>query len=87
MLACLHNGVCLCDNLCVYAYVCVCVCVCMHVCVCVYMHVCVYSSFFFFPSLSIDSHAHVIGVLDCVFHPSQPWLFSAGTDHTIRLYT
>lgn len=28
-----------------------------------------------------------VGILDCVFHPTQPWLFSAGADTTIRLYT
>jgi len=28
-----------------------------------------------------------LGVLDCVFHPIQPWIFSAGSDSTIRLYT
>jgi len=27
------------------------------------------------------------GVLDCVFHPLQPWIFSAGADKTIRLFT
>ena len=27
-----------------------------------------------------------LGVLDCVFHPRQPWLFTAGADHTARLY-
>jgi len=27
-----------------------------------------------------------LGVLDIVFHPTQPWLFSAGADKTIRLY-
>jgi ribosome biogenesis protein ERB1 len=27
------------------------------------------------------------GVLDCVFHPTQPWLVSAGADGTARLYT
>jgi ribosome biogenesis protein ERB1 len=26
------------------------------------------------------------GVLDCVFHPTQPWLFTAGADKTIRLW-
>uniref|UniRef100_A0A8D2IVH3 Ribosome biogenesis protein BOP1 n=1 Tax=Varanus komodoensis TaxID=61221 RepID=A0A8D2IVH3_VARKO len=31
--------------------------------------------------------AHELGVLDVLFHPSQPWLFSAGADGTIRLYT
>ncbi|KAL5022280.1 hypothetical protein ScPMuIL_001435 [Solemya velum] len=28
-----------------------------------------------------------LGVLDCVFHPTQPWIFSSGSDGTIRLYT
>ncbi|KAL3859579.1 hypothetical protein ACJMK2_009795 [Sinanodonta woodiana] len=28
-----------------------------------------------------------VGILDCVFHPTQPWIFSAGADSTIRLYT
>ncbi|KAL4235262.1 Ribosome biogenesis protein 1 [Mactra antiquata] len=28
-----------------------------------------------------------VGILDCIFHPSQPWIFSAGADSTIRLYT
>eukprot|EP00040_Diaphanoeca_grandis_P028077 m.161269 g.161269 ORF g.161269 m.161269 type:complete len:889 (+) comp31222_c0_seq1:149-2815(+) len=28
-----------------------------------------------------------LGVMDCCFHPTQPWLFSAGADGTIRLYT
>ena len=28
-----------------------------------------------------------LGVLDCLFHPIQPWIFSAGADSTIRLYT
>ena len=28
-----------------------------------------------------------VGILDCVFHPTQPWIFSAGADGTIRLYT
>uniref|UniRef100_A0A336MZH9 Ribosome biogenesis protein BOP1 homolog n=1 Tax=Culicoides sonorensis TaxID=179676 RepID=A0A336MZH9_CULSO len=27
------------------------------------------------------------GVFDVIFHPTQPWLFSTGADHTIRLYT
>ena len=27
------------------------------------------------------------GVFDVVWHPTQPWLFSAGADFTIRLYT
>ena len=28
-----------------------------------------------------------LGVLDCVFHPSQPWLFTAGADATVRLFS
>lgn len=28
-----------------------------------------------------------LGILHCIFHPSQPWLFSCGADGTIRLYT
>ena len=28
-----------------------------------------------------------LGVMDAVFHPTQPWLFSAGADGTVRLYT
>jgi len=27
-----------------------------------------------------------IGVLDIMFHPFQPWLFSSGADATIRLF-
>ena len=27
------------------------------------------------------------GVLDVMFHPTQPWLFTSGADSTIRLYT
>ena len=27
------------------------------------------------------------GVLDVAFHPTQPWLFTAGADSTINLYT
>lgn len=27
------------------------------------------------------------GVLDVVWHPAQPWLFSVGADATVRLYT
>jgi len=28
-----------------------------------------------------------LGILDCIFHPVQPWLFSAGADGTVRLFT
>lgn len=27
-----------------------------------------------------------LGVLDIVFHPSQPWIFSSGADQTIKLF-
>eukprot|EP00744_Colponema_vietnamica_P002685 GILI01004181.1.p1 GENE.GILI01004181.1~~GILI01004181.1.p1 ORF type:complete len:673 (+),score=203.38 GILI01004181.1:721-2739(+) len=27
-----------------------------------------------------------LGVLDCVFHPTQPWIFSAGADKSVRLW-
>jgi ribosome biogenesis protein ERB1 len=28
-----------------------------------------------------------LGVLDIVFHPTQPWLFSVGADHQLILWT
>lgn len=28
-----------------------------------------------------------LGVLHCVFHPTQPWVFTAGADGRIHLYT
>ncbi|KAJ7520808.1 hypothetical protein O6H91_19G023800 [Diphasiastrum complanatum] len=31
-------------------------------------------------------HGHQKGVLDCKFHPQQPWLFTAGGDAIVRLY-
>lgn len=27
------------------------------------------------------------GVFDCAFHPTQPWIFTAGADATIGLFT
>ncbi|XP_015273998.1 PREDICTED: ribosome biogenesis protein BOP1 [Gekko japonicus] len=41
------------------------------------------------PVKVLKGHAltHDLGVLDVAFHPSQPWLFSAGADATIRLFT
>lgn len=27
------------------------------------------------------------GIFDVQFHPAQPWVFSAGADSTIRLYS
>jgi len=36
-------------------------------------------------------HAHQtikdLGALDCIFHPFQPWLFTAGADHHLKLFT
>ena len=29
----------------------------------------------------------VFGIMDVCFHPNQPWVFSAGADATVRLYT
>ncbi|XP_063216320.1 ribosome biogenesis protein BOP1 homolog [Bacillus rossius redtenbacheri] len=37
--------------------------------------------------LSYHEPRNDFGVLDLVFHPTQPWVFSSGGDHTIRLYT
>lgn len=31
--------------------------------------------------------AQGLGVMDIAFHPRQPWLFSAGADSTVRLFT
>ena len=28
-----------------------------------------------------------VGVTDCQFHPTQPWIISSGADKTIRLFT
>ena len=27
------------------------------------------------------------GVTDCIFHPNQPWILTAGADKTLRLFT
>jgi ribosome biogenesis protein ERB1 len=27
-----------------------------------------------------------LGVLDCRWHPTQPWLFTSGADQTIKLF-
>lgn len=32
-------------------------------------------------------HQDSMTVTDCVFHPSQPWIFTCGADKTIRLYS
>ena len=28
----------------------------------------------------------LVGVMDCKFHPRQPWLFTAGADSVIKLF-
>ena len=28
-----------------------------------------------------------LGTLDCQFHPTQPWMLTAGSDATIRLFS
>eukprot|EP00475_Leptophrys_vorax_P016117 TRINITY_DN2253_c0_g1_i1.p1 TRINITY_DN2253_c0_g1~~TRINITY_DN2253_c0_g1_i1.p1 ORF type:complete len:770 (-),score=224.39 TRINITY_DN2253_c0_g1_i1:43-2226(-) len=40
------------------------------------------------PLKIIKAHAPVedLGVLDCCFHPSQPWIFTAGADGIIKLF-
>ena len=41
------------------------------------------------PLRTLRGHAVTgdMGVLQCVFHPTQPWLFSAGADGLIKLFT
>jgi ribosome biogenesis protein ERB1 len=40
------------------------------------------------PLKILRSHSHngCEGVLDCAFHPTQPWLFSAGADKSIVMF-
>eukprot|EP00466_Bigelowiella_natans_P012032 jgi/Bigna1/92208/estExt_fgenesh1_pm.C_70003 len=40
------------------------------------------------PVKVISAHKPVqgLGVLDCAFHPTQPWVFSSGADKTIKLF-
>lgn len=59
-----------------------------------WINVCIFSSDLLknpliVPVKILKGHAisHDLGVLDCVFHPSQPWVFSCGADTTIRLFT
>jgi ribosome biogenesis protein ERB1 len=42
------------------------------------------------PLKRIEAHAPSgagLGVMECVFHPQQPWLFSCGADGAVHLYT
>jgi ribosome biogenesis protein ERB1 len=40
------------------------------------------------PVKELSGHAknNILGVLALVWHPTQPWLLSAGADHSIRLW-
>lgn len=40
------------------------------------------------PVKTIKAHTPVgnLGALDCVFHPTQPWLFSSGADGLVKLF-
>lgn len=37
--------------------------------------------------LKVQTPTENLGVLDCKFHPSQPWLFTSGSDNIVRLFT
>lgn len=41
------------------------------------------------PLKKLVNHESVgdFGIFDVIFHPKQPWVFSAGADSTIRLYS
>jgi len=41
------------------------------------------------PVKVLNAHKPIqdLGVLDCIFHPQQPWIFTAGADQVIRLFT
>lgn len=41
------------------------------------------------PVKIIEAHTPVddVGVLDTCFHPTQPWIFSAGADKAVRLFS
>jgi len=40
------------------------------------------------PLKVLQGHQSVngMGILDCRFHPKQPWLFTAGADSVVKLY-
>ena len=42
---------------------------------------------FFIMLSSLKKFLNLLGVTDCVFHPSQPWIFTAGVDNTVKLCT
>ena len=37
--------------------------------------------------LKVQAPKNHLGLLDCQFHPTQPWLLAAGSDCTLRLFT
>lgn len=41
------------------------------------------------PLKKLQTHEKIndFGVLDVIWHPVQPWVFSSGADATIRLYS
>lgn len=41
------------------------------------------------PLKKLNGHKIInqIGILDLIWHPKEPWLFSAGADGTARLWT
>jgi len=41
------------------------------------------------PVKILNAHQPIkdLGVLDCIFHTQQPWIFTAGADRVIRLFT
>ena len=74
------------EVMCMYVCVYVCVCMyvfCMYVCMYVYVYVCMLCMYVY---VCMMVCLFVVGVLWCEFHPSQPWLISAGADATIRLF-
>jgi len=34
-----------------------------------------------------SSEQNDVGVLDCEFHPTQPWIVTCGADNTLKLFT
>eukprot|EP00961_Rhodomonas_salina_P076808 1031035-Rhodomonas_salina.2 len=38
-------------------------------------------------SAAFNARALHLQVLDAIFHPTQPWLFTCGVDQTVRMFT
>ena len=67
---------------------------CTYIVQCAYCTMCLYSTVCVpHCTLRVLLVVHVLyvysnaGVMDCKFHPTQPWIFTAGSDSTVRLYT